>query len=252
MRSQAQGGINGFAFEDQPVRSGGEVGDRYRLPAVRPRAAFSLSDAPATSLIRAFRHRREYGRRRRGRRARRSRRRRRTPASCRARFDHVERLGDHRALDTAAGDRAVEIALAVDDQMAADRARCRTPGLDDGRDRHVAAIGMPFLGDRQADRGLEVALHMLSSFAISPWMKRRGRHRVRCRKELRPDRIRFKIVNRTEFVNMRQHGTDAAGACFETVETQQRIEPDQPPAGTMQPVHLRFQSRRHRRAPAHR
>ena len=38
---------------------------------------------------------------------------------------------------------------------------------------------------------------------------------------------------------MRQHGFDAARARFETVEAQQRIEPDQPPARAMQPVNFK-------------
>ncbi|MNL78350.1 hypothetical protein D3C87_2047110 [compost metagenome] len=45
-------------------------------------------------------------------------------------------------------------------------------------------------------------------------------------------------MHRTEFVNMRQHCPDPARPRLETVEPQQRIEPDQPPARTVQPVHL--------------
>src|SRR5579862_8013576 len=63
-----------------------------------------------------------------------------------AALDHVERLGDHRALDAAARDRAEKIAFAVDDQIGADRARRRTPGLDHGGERHVAAVLAPILG----------------------------------------------------------------------------------------------------------
>ena len=37
---------------------------------------------------------------------------------------------------------------------------------------------------------------------------------------------------------MRQHGADAAGARLKALEAQQRIEPDQPPAGAVQPVDL--------------
>src|SRR5262245_51029329 len=63
-----------------------------------------------------------------------------------AALDHVERLGDHRALDTAAGDRAEEIALVVDDQVRADRPRRRAPGLHDGGERHALAGLTPVLG----------------------------------------------------------------------------------------------------------
>ena len=41
-----------------------------------------------------------------------------------------------------------------------------------------------------------------------------------------------------EFVNMRQHRLDARGARLEAVEPQQRIKPDQPSAGAVQPVGL--------------
>ena len=40
---------------------------------------------------------------------------------------------------------------------------------------------------------------------------------------------------------MRQHGLDAAGARLEPFEAQQRIEPDEPPAGAVQPVDLEGQ-----------
>src|SRR6185312_5585863 len=48
-------------------------------------------------------------------------------------------------------------------------------------------------------------------------------------------RHRLQIVDRPQFVNMRQHGFYAAGARFETLETQQRIEPDQAAARAVQP-----------------
>src|SRR6185369_7394758 len=38
-----------------------------------------------------------------------------------AAFDHVDRFGHDRALDTAARDRAQEVALVVDDEVGADR-----------------------------------------------------------------------------------------------------------------------------------
>src|SRR5579863_6450940 len=61
-------------------------------------------------------------------------------------FDHVERLGDHRAFDAAAGHRAEKIALAIDHQVGADRPRRRAPGLDHGGKRHVATVLAPILG----------------------------------------------------------------------------------------------------------
>src|SRR6476469_9736316 len=47
-----------------------------------------------------------------------------------AALDHVERLGDHRAFDAAARDRAEEVAFAVDDEVGADWPRRRAPSLD--------------------------------------------------------------------------------------------------------------------------
>src|SRR6478736_6995147 len=47
-----------------------------------------------------------------------------------AAVDHIERLGDHRAFDTAARHRAEEVSLLVDHQIGADRPRRRAPGLN--------------------------------------------------------------------------------------------------------------------------
>src|SRR5580700_8084528 len=48
----------------------------------------------------------------------------------------------------------------------------------------------------------------------------------------------LQIVNRPEFVDMGQHGLDAAGAGLESFEAQQWIEPNEAPAGAVQPVDL--------------
>src|SRR5258708_2644102 len=64
----------------------------------------------------------------------------------RARLDHVERFGHHRAFHAAARDRAQEIALVVDDQVRADRPRRRAPGLHHGGERHAAPGLAPVLG----------------------------------------------------------------------------------------------------------
>src|SRR5215813_12764892 len=66
-----------------------------------------------------------------------------------AALDHVDRLGHDRALDAAARHRAEKIALAVDDQAGADRARRRAPGLDHRGERNRAALAAPFLGGLQ-------------------------------------------------------------------------------------------------------
>src|SRR5262249_21311719 len=66
-----------------------------------------------------------------------------------AALDHVDRLGDHRSFDAAAGHRAQKIALIVDHQVRADRSRRRAPGLDHGGERHAAARLFPVLGGFQ-------------------------------------------------------------------------------------------------------
>src|ERR1700722_7433068 len=48
----------------------------------------------------------------------------------------------------------------------------------------------------------------------------------------------LQIMDRPEFVDMRQHGLDATGAGLKTFEAQQRVEPDQPPARAVQPIDL--------------
>src|SRR5579872_3852582 len=60
-----------------------------------------------------------------------------------AAFDHIERLGNHGAFDAAAGYRAEEIALAVDDQVRPDRTRRRAPSLNYGRERNLAPARAP-------------------------------------------------------------------------------------------------------------
>ena len=60
--------------------------------------------------------------------------------------DRVGRLRQHVALDAAARDRAEEVALVVDDEMAADGPGRRAPGLDHGRERDAAALAPPGLG----------------------------------------------------------------------------------------------------------
>src|SRR3984957_18087168 len=48
----------------------------------------------------------------------------------------------------------------------------------------------------------------------------------------------FQVMDRPEFVHVRQHGLDAPRAGLEPFEAQQRVEPDQAPAGAVQPVDL--------------
>src|SRR5437763_8261316 len=49
---------------------------------------------------------------------------------------------------------------------------------------------------------------------------------------------RTQIMHGAEFVNVRQHHFDALRLGLEAAEPQQRVQPDQPAAGAVQPVHL--------------
>src|SRR5580692_3851879 len=49
---------------------------------------------------------------------------------------------------------------------------------------------------------------------------------------------RLQVMDRPEFVDMGQHGLDTAGAGFESLEAQERVEPDEAAARAVQPVDL--------------
>src|SRR4029077_19143838 len=66
-----------------------------------------------------------------------------------ARRDHVQRLGDDRALDAAAGDRPQERAVIVDDEAGARGPRRRAPGLNHRGQRHAVTGLLPVLGGFQ-------------------------------------------------------------------------------------------------------
>src|SRR5439155_2468530 len=82
-----------------------------------------------------------------------------------AALDHVECLGHHRALDAAARDAAEKVALAVDDQIGADRPRRRAPGLDHGRQRHPTSLLSPVL--RRLQDILVARVHLLPPCRLS-------------------------------------------------------------------------------------
>src|SRR5688572_22252647 len=83
-------------------------------------------------------------------------------------IDHVDRLGDDRALDATAGNRAMEIAFGVDDQMAADWTRRRPPGLDHGCKRNVTAFVPPgFRNDQRIPDVIEVSCVFHDSFSLA-------------------------------------------------------------------------------------
>src|SRR5437588_4034950 len=66
-----------------------------------------------------------------------------------------------------------------------------------------------------------------------------ARPRVGCRERAHEVGHRLQIVDRAQFVNVGQHGADAFCPRLEAGEAQQRIEPDEPPAGAVQPVDLK-------------
>ena len=72
-----------------------------------------------------------------------------------AAVEHLLRLADDGRFDAAAGDRACDLAEVVQRQRRARVARCGAAALDDGRDRHAAAVGVP------ADEGGEDVAHRL-------------------------------------------------------------------------------------------
>ena len=157
----------------------------------------------------------------------------------------------------------------IDHQIGADRPRRRTPGLHHRRQRHAAPLPPPVLGGlenvfvaRQHPRAscpltsvsaeYKGALHpgpmpacsLKPPFAASP----SDRGAARRSPPRRPASARHKssmlgeIVHRAELVHMRQDRLDAARLGFEAVEPQQRVEPDQAPAGAVQPVDLEGQA----------
>src|SRR5579859_667742 len=183
-----------------------------------------------------------------------------------AAVDHVECFGHHRAFDAAARHRAQKIAFTVDDQIGADRTRRRAPGLYDSRQRNVAAVLAPVLGGFEnvvvgrehfafsassalswpAKAGHPVTTDQSAFTGSSAFADDDSKHDQysASRHLLHPslgvtgaaaavlqcgDQAghRFEIVDRAEFVDVGQHGADAAGARLETLEAKQRIEPDQ-------------------------
>src|SRR5579862_420880 len=116
----------------------------------------------------------------------------------------------------------------------------RSPGrtLGAARSRYIhSCCCSPAAASRHSRHSLYFTIYNASSHLPHPGF------RIAClvapALECRHQRChRVEIVNGAEFVDMREHGADAAGARLETLEAQQRVEPDQPPAGAVQPVDL--------------
>ena len=168
-----------------------------------------------------------------------SRRRPRRPALRLARGDDVDRLGHHLALDAAARYRADEIALAVDRQLAADRLRRRAPGLDDGRERHLAALVQPAAACSQN--------RMVGCAILTPpqCLARRAIRRRIMRRALRPGKRARQILEAVEDCapgGTRRHGAASPGcrpaAASKPSIAQQRVEPDDALGRASQPLHL--------------
>ena len=177
-----------------------------------PRGALGVERRPAMfapSRQRPSRRRRGSGRRRTVRPARRSRRRRRTRASAACRRDHVQRLGDDRALDAAAGDRAEEVAVVVDHEIGLPTGRGAEPQVST-----TVASATPSPGLLPVFRGLENIVVVAELAVVSLRLRIRRRSGVRCRgcARQRIDQsspIDFRLCIGPEFVNMRQHRSDA-------------------------------------------
>ena len=155
----------------------------------------------------------------------------------------------------------------VDHQIGADRPRRRAPGLDHGRERHAAARLAPVLGGfedvfvaREHDRA------SMSSSA-DPWIE--AAHPQIMSRDLvshafgsPPPPGRQRAAPAPSIDSRLWIGRNSStcgsiarmplGLGLEAVEPQQRVEPDQPPAGAVQPVHLEAEPCRRRRARARR
>src|SRR5262245_26434686 len=173
-----------------------------------------------------------------------------------AALDHVDGLGDDRALDAATRHRAEKVAFLIDDQVRTDRAWRRAPGLDHGGERHPASLFSPVL--RRFENVVVTCQHgnpPKSTSNMGAPVGRGNNQVARSRHPLEPrlgigaaagssrqrrDKLGHgvEIVNGAELVHVRQHGADALRLGLEAVEAQERVEPDQAAARTMQPVDL--------------
>src|ERR1700686_4721549 len=75
---------------------------------------------------------------------------------------------------------------------------------------------------------LHPGLWVAGAVAAAPQRRHQARHGLQ-------------VMDRPEFIDMGQHGLDAAGAGLKALEAQQRVEPDQAAAGAVQPVDLEGQ-----------
>ena len=142
---------------------------------------------------------------------------------------------DDRALDAAARYRADHGAGIVDRELGADRPRRGAPGADHRRQRHARARLAP------APRLFE-DFGCIAHAALS-WFVRHAAAAVprrRCRRAQHLDQgfEAFEIVHRPELVDMRHHRLHPERSWLETLVAQQRVQPNQPAAGAVQPVHL--------------
>ena len=113
--------------------------------------------------------------------------------------ERLERLGDHRALDAAARDRAGDLRLAADRQLRPPRPRRRAPGLDDGGERRAACRRSP---RRAPPRGSGRApLRCHPSCDLHPIRSRRHTGRSR-RKGRRLPRHRILSKNSNNVMNL--------------------------------------------------
>ena len=98
-------------------------------------------------------------------------------------FNDLQRLRDDGGFHAAAGDRTFEGPLFVDDQLAAARARRRSPGFDHGGDRYLPPLFCPVAGGLQNVFGIQyyLTVYLAGGILTKPcaivrteWLQRSG------------------------------------------------------------------------------
>src|SRR6185312_5923226 len=112
--------------------------------------------------------------------------------------------------------------------------------------RHLLFLSCPASG--RASTSLFKAWMAGTSPAMTMWLRHLFQPELRIvilrrktRQRTHQFRHRVEIMNRPQFVDMRQHDLDAPRARLKALEAQQRIEPDQAAARAVQPVDLEGQ-----------
>src|SRR5580698_3639925 len=89
--------------------------------------------------------------------------------------NHVQRFSHDGAFDAAAGNRAQECPVVVDDEVGARRPRRRAPGLDDSGERHAMTGLLPVFGS------LQNVFVAIEHWSTSPFLLVQAAGRIRAR-----------------------------------------------------------------------